>query len=715
MRWSIVAGVWLLAGSAWAQAGTGTGTRYPPVEPVVLDQLSLSEILDVDRRVTTATRSVAVSLDDAPSIVTVITREQIRAFGYRTVPEALASVPGLFLVNDLTTDNLAIRGIHAGVDSWSRMAKFMIDGMPVQYGPTGGALLGPEFVPIQAVERIEIVRGPASALYGANALLGVVNVITTRPTAAGVTSAVELEGVLNRSHPGAGGGLHVSAQSSGRRPVWARVSVYGERLDRSGLSLPAGSPAADEFEGRSSDGDTTLPASLLARAGIDGGPLGEVTVESSLQHLRAHTAFGQTSTLVQRNLTAKLNSVSRLDYRLPLFSDWHLGPDLRQRMRLHAWGSLAHARSLPVERFVTNTGAVQRRRRQTTTEVGIETAYEIGRHSAVVGLDFQHLHTPGEAIYDLDPGSDAGTRRAQDVPIAFDNAAVFGQLIAYPLSFLGLTGSLRYDRGDLVGEALSYRVAGVLRPIDMLTIKTVAGSSFVPPALSQLYAAPLTLAGGVVGNPDLRTQRADTLELALTLLPAPGLRFGLTGYRTRVADRVEMVPGGALFVAENQTDSVTLGLELEGEYVNGDVRIEGSLSLQDTELAAPPLRNYRWDTVYGVDRASANFPEWLAQLRAYWALPDSLFELAVSSLFVGKRKSTTENILMNGGLYYLPATAVLGLQLSTRDFRPWQPRETRVSLHVEDLFGTGYVSGGTLGADIPALGRRVYLRVLQEL
>ena len=155
-----------------------------------LDDLSLVDLMNLDPKVTTATRSVALTLEEAPSTMTLISREQIDRHGYRTIGEALASVPGLFVVDDLVTSNLAIRGIHAGSDSWSRTFKVMIDGQPVQYQPTGGALLGAEFVPMESVDSIEVIRGPGSALYGANALLGVINVITREPERDGVTATV---------------------------------------------------------------------------------------------------------------------------------------------------------------------------------------------------------------------------------------------------------------------------------------------------------------------------------------------------------------------------------------------------------------------------------------------------------------------------------------------------------------------------------------------
>lgn len=694
---------------------SSTGRSHSEAEQALLDELSLVKVLNVPAEVVTATRAVPVEPDLAPSVITVITREQVRRYGYRTVPEALSSVPGLFLINDLTTFNVAIRGIHAGPDSWSRTIKFLIDGKPVQYNATGGALLGPEFVPIYAVERIEVVRGPASALYGANAFLGVVNVITARPEHKTLEGAVEGEGALLRDRPGGGGGAHLSVHSGGRRPLWARLSVYAERLDRSGLAVPKQSPRAAEFAGRRSRGDTSSPISALARAGVKLGRAGDLELESVFQRLRAHAQFGPVSALDSRSLDAKLNSVTRLDHRVRLLDDWSVGPDYRQQLVLHTWVGVAHARTLDAELFSTATGLAHRKRLVNTTEAGTELSYTLGRHSALLGVDYQHIQDRGEVVYDLTAENSASSARNKGVPRAFDNVGVFVQVIASPWQPLALTAGLRYDHGNLVKDAVTYRCSAVLRIIEQLSVKLAFGTSFVPPGIYQLASIPLSLPGGVAGNADLENQRARTAEASLLVRPLRALRLDMTGYWTHISDRVEYVSRGNLFIADNLTDSNTFGVEADASWDARVVRLIGTASYQTTSVDRPSVQAARFNVAYGTRPQPSDFPHWLAQLRANVPIPAAFLELSVVCAYVGKRKATVENILRLGEIYYLPRTFVLGAHVTTHDLRFWDGRETRISLHAEDLLGSGYTGGGILGVDVPPVGRSFFLRVLQQL
>src|SRR5205814_5813951 len=117
---------------------------------------------------------------EAPIVVEVITRQQIREWGYRTLAEVLQHMVGFYVEDDHILPNVAIRGISGGLFAESGLLKVMIDGHAIAFRSTSGNWLGPELVPLSAVDRIEIVRGPASALHGADAFLGVINIITRR-------------------------------------------------------------------------------------------------------------------------------------------------------------------------------------------------------------------------------------------------------------------------------------------------------------------------------------------------------------------------------------------------------------------------------------------------------------------------------------------------------------------------------------------------------
>jgi outer membrane receptor for ferrienterochelin and colicins len=198
--------------------------------PEAFDGLALEQLLDT--QVVTTTKE-AQGLSQAPGIVTVITREEILGRSYRSVAEALRSVPGLFVNRDYVLHDVGVRGISGGLLGGSRLVKVMINSQAVSFRSETTHLLGPELIPIDAVERIEVVLGPGSALYGANAFLGVINIITR---AAGEIdgASVGLRGSIFRDRLGGGYQLLAGKQLG---PLDLVLAVSQAREDRSGLRI----------------------------------------------------------------------------------------------------------------------------------------------------------------------------------------------------------------------------------------------------------------------------------------------------------------------------------------------------------------------------------------------------------------------------------------------------------------------------------------------
>ncbi|HHT9136640.1 MAG TPA: TonB-dependent receptor plug domain-containing protein [Candidatus Wunengus sp. YC60] len=128
----------------------------------------------VDEEVTIATRH-ETQISKAPSIVTVITDEEIKNLGYRTFAEILRTVPGFeILKTGALGDTIpAVRGF-AG----DNKVRVMLNGHLVNNPLRGGAFVNFDDFPVEGIKRIEIIRGPGSAIYGENAFLGVINIIT---------------------------------------------------------------------------------------------------------------------------------------------------------------------------------------------------------------------------------------------------------------------------------------------------------------------------------------------------------------------------------------------------------------------------------------------------------------------------------------------------------------------------------------------------------
>jgi iron complex outermembrane recepter protein len=116
------------------------------------------------------------SLKDAPAAVTVIDQDMIRASGFRDIPDLLRLVPGFSVA--YTRDNTWALGYHGLADAHSRRYQVLVDGRSI-YSPHFGAVYWADLpLAIDDIERIEVVRGPNAATYGANAFLAVINIIT---------------------------------------------------------------------------------------------------------------------------------------------------------------------------------------------------------------------------------------------------------------------------------------------------------------------------------------------------------------------------------------------------------------------------------------------------------------------------------------------------------------------------------------------------------
>jgi outer membrane receptor protein involved in Fe transport len=132
-----------------------------------------------DTEVTAATKS-AVASESAPASITIITSDEIAAFGYTTLVEAVNAVRGMFTSNDRSYESIGINGFSPPGDYTNRVL-VLIDGHPINDVVTGQGYVGHDFdVDLANVARIEIVRGPGSVLYGTGALFGVINVVTRR-------------------------------------------------------------------------------------------------------------------------------------------------------------------------------------------------------------------------------------------------------------------------------------------------------------------------------------------------------------------------------------------------------------------------------------------------------------------------------------------------------------------------------------------------------
>jgi len=121
------------------------------------------------------------SASDAPSSVTVITADEIQKHGYRTLADILQSVRGFYITTDRLYSYVGVRGFGR-LGDWNSRILLLVDGHRINNNVDGHAMLGTEFlVDVDLIDRVEIIRGPSSSLYGADAFFAVINVITRKP------------------------------------------------------------------------------------------------------------------------------------------------------------------------------------------------------------------------------------------------------------------------------------------------------------------------------------------------------------------------------------------------------------------------------------------------------------------------------------------------------------------------------------------------------
>jgi len=156
--------------------GLGAAIAFPHAAwPAITEADFLDEmpvVLSVSR--------MSQPLNEAPAAVTIIDRDMIRASGFRDIPDLLRLVPGFSVA--YTRDNTWAIGYHGMADAFSRRFQVLVDGRSI-YGSAYGAVNWGELaLSIDDIERIEVVRGPNAATYGANAFLAVINIISKDPS-----------------------------------------------------------------------------------------------------------------------------------------------------------------------------------------------------------------------------------------------------------------------------------------------------------------------------------------------------------------------------------------------------------------------------------------------------------------------------------------------------------------------------------------------------
>jgi len=461
--------------------------------------------------VVTATR-IPTPLERIPAGVTVIDRETIERRGYETLADALAAVPGLRLRSSggLGAETLAfIRGAE------TRHTLVLLDGVPINDPSSVGGLFDFGKDTLGDVERIEIVRGPMSTLYGSAAIGGVVNIISRRAGARPLVGSAQL---------GAGS----PRELAGRVFAVGRHGMVDGSVSVESLSRLGSNAIADRLRLNTGERDGFRGQTAAVRLGVQ--PAAWLRLEG----------FGR-----QRYATYRLDDSASISSEYRLYDDRNFNG--RDRFGIFGGGVTLKpfGERLETRLSVARTRYVRslRNRPDEIAPTVADDRYE-GRRDRV-SLDTT-LRLPdlgpvtfAAATFGAERRWDGlGTDTSFSKLDATDRSdGVYAGLQGRLLGRLDLTAQVRREEGEEFGTANTWRLGGVLQlPEIAVRIMAAYGTSFRAPDLYDRF--------GIGGNPLLRPERGRSVEVGVeTDLPLfgrdDGVTLGATWFSSRITDLIQ--------------------------------------------------------------------------------------------------------------------------------------------------------------------------------
>lgn len=542
------------------------------------EEMSLSDLLDIT--VETVTKTAEKS-SLAPAIITVITDHDIKTFGYDSIATVLSHIAGFVETDDHVMHNFGVRGSNAGVRAGSRTIKFMIDGQPVAFRSTSQHFIGKELIPMDLIKRIEVIRGPASALYGANAFLGVVNVITKK-SAAFEKSGHQISLTYNQLQD-AEDGYHVSGTAGfEKNDIQAVIGVSTGTTDRGGLQLPAISPEYSSFTNKSVTQDEANPLSLYTKLNWSPSEDKEFQLHAHYQRLDSENPFSDLNALRDTGTTrvAIQNGFVRMNANL------NISDHLTSRL------FISYSEGNPTKDDRIELGASNFYLTRNIGYKGLDTGAEFiltkDKHTFLFGADASFDDHDLETFNSINRSTGAITAINSPATKSIDNKAIYGQwLYQFKEKWKSIAG-FRIDDNSIIDKEQSLRLGIVGELSKDLILKVLYGSSFQAPSPELLFRKAIQN-GDIIGNDKLDAQTAQTVEISLSASVSKVLHASGTLFQTKVDDLVTFETGTNNLVAKNSTSSTTSGLELELRYKQNNLSSYLNYTFQKTDRDNNPF------------------------------------------------------------------------------------------------------------------------------
>jgi outer membrane receptor for ferrienterochelin and colicins len=638
-----------------------------PLALTAQDSTSLAPDLGLDSLLTTPVSTAAKYSQDVRQVagsVSIVTREDIRRFGYRTLLDVLNTMAGVYTSNPRAYESVGIRGFGRPTDYNNRIL-LLFDGHPVFESMWGQASLGDDqSINMDAVERIELIRGPASALYGTGAMLGVINVISREGRNLQSSRATFEAGSLGRR-----GGSVVLGTSFGSSGSVLLSGLYEDVDGQENLYYP-------EYDDPSTNNGIAH--------GLDGMRRGSARLALRLGSFSLRARYNRRE---RADPTASFGTLFNTDNRLvdaSGFLELTQTADLSERHQLSSRVYYDEYRYEGDYPYATYVWREQSRNRV----IGFESAlrWDLGsRNRLTTGVEYRRnfevrYDSPDDATFDYgDPFSVVSTYLQDEHQL---------------LPNLTLLAGIRHDDHEISGGATTPRAAILFDPRQGTTLKLMAGSAFRAPTIYETEFKASSVAGS------LNAERLQMLEMLWLERLSSRLLLTSSIFYYQVDDLIDTIQDST------STDQLA--------YVNRDeVKARG---LEVTVDARPShatraYLNYTYQhALDGEDAGLSNSPAHLMKGGVALDLAEgitSAFELRYES----KRKTVYDT--------YTDAFALVNANVRIHPFGVATPtggilRKLELGLRVENLLNTRYsYPGGTehLQPSIEQNGRTFIVRV----
>ena len=476
---------------------------------------------------------------DAPASVTVITDEDISRYGHRSLTDVVKNVRSFYTYSDRTYDYIGVRGFARLGDYGNRVLQ-LVDGHTYNDNIYGTFFLGEIFgVDMHLVKRIEFVRGPGSALYGTNAALGTVNIMTKKGDE---FDGIYVKGEVRSYNTQAGGFIFGKAYDNGL-DVLISVSLF----DSKGQDH-----YYEEFGGWARDADGEKAKKLFLKMSWQ-----DFSLSSGVSSREKNVPTASYDTIFNDN---RLKAVDERDFAE---LKWEHAIDQDRSIMSRVY----YDRYWYKQEYPFDYPPVTINRDESLGQwIGAEANYShkvATSHILLGGETAWHINADQKS-YDVDPYA-----------VYVDDHHSYTSWSAYiqdewdVISRLRLIAAFRYDEYSTFGSHFSPRMGVILKPTHESVIKLLYGQAFRAPNVFELYyQSLLVIGGGYKANPDLKPETFDTWEAIWEQEINPAIKTSLSAFRYQVKDLITQVLNAGDNTVQFQninrvrSDGIEMGIEI---------------------------------------------------------------------------------------------------------------------------------------------------------